>query len=166
MAGWHHWLNGCESEWTLGVGDGQGGLACCSSWGRKELDTAEQLNWTEQTDGNGCQLDLSANHFTIYTSIESLCCTPEIYIMFYVNLPQFEKRSTILKNHILGKLLKALNTQYDNIWFNHQCLWQGTWSYFRDEKTEVRRDKITELILYDWSMGEPRFKSVRDWPPY
>ena len=47
MAGWHHWLNGRESEWTLGVGDGQGGLACCDSWGRKELDTTERLNWTE-----------------------------------------------------------------------------------------------------------------------
>ena len=33
MAGWHHWLNGHESEWTPGVGDGQGGLACCNSWG-------------------------------------------------------------------------------------------------------------------------------------
>ena len=47
MAGWHHWLNGCESEWTPGVGDGQGGLACCNSWGRKESDTSERLNWTE-----------------------------------------------------------------------------------------------------------------------
>ena len=47
MAGWHHWLDGRESEWTPGVGDGQGGLACCDSWGRKELDTTEQLNWTE-----------------------------------------------------------------------------------------------------------------------
>ena len=46
MAGWHHWLNGCESEWTPGVGDGQGGLACCDSWGRKESDTTERLNWT------------------------------------------------------------------------------------------------------------------------
>ena len=35
MAGWHHWLDGCESEWTLGVGDGQGGLACCDSWDHK-----------------------------------------------------------------------------------------------------------------------------------
>ena len=43
----HHWLNGCESEWTPGVGDGHGGLACCNSWGRKELDTTERLNWTE-----------------------------------------------------------------------------------------------------------------------
>ena len=35
MVGWHHQLNGHEFEWTLGVGDGQGGLACCNSWGRK-----------------------------------------------------------------------------------------------------------------------------------
>ena len=45
MAGWHHGLNGRESEWTLGVGDGQGGLACCDSWGRKDLDRTERLNW-------------------------------------------------------------------------------------------------------------------------
>ena len=44
MAGWHHWLEGCESEWTPGVGDGQGGLVCCDSWGRKESDTTEQLS--------------------------------------------------------------------------------------------------------------------------
>ena len=44
MAGWHHWLNGREFEWTLEVGDGQGGLACCNSWGRKESDTTERLN--------------------------------------------------------------------------------------------------------------------------
>ena len=49
MAGWHHRLDGRESEWTLGVGDGQGGLACCDSWGHKESDTAERLNWTEDT---------------------------------------------------------------------------------------------------------------------
>ena len=47
MAWWHHWLDGRESEWTPGVGDGQGGLACCDSWSRKELDTTEWLNWTE-----------------------------------------------------------------------------------------------------------------------
>ena len=45
MAGWHHWLDGLESEWTPGVGDGLGGLACCDSWGRKESDTTERLNW-------------------------------------------------------------------------------------------------------------------------
>ena len=44
MAGWHHWLDGLESEWTPGVGDGQGGLVCCNSWGREESDTTEWLN--------------------------------------------------------------------------------------------------------------------------
>ena len=47
MVGWHHWLNGHEFGWTLGVGDGQGGLVCCSPWSRKESDRTEQLNWTE-----------------------------------------------------------------------------------------------------------------------
>ena len=47
MAGWHHQLDGREFEWTLGDGDGQGGLACCDSWGRRESDTTERLNWTE-----------------------------------------------------------------------------------------------------------------------
>ena len=47
MAGWHHWLDGHESEWTLGVGEGQGGLACCDSWGRKESDTTERLIWSD-----------------------------------------------------------------------------------------------------------------------
>ena len=50
MVRWHHWLDGHESEWTLGDGDGQGGLACCDSWGRKESDTTERLNWTEAKD--------------------------------------------------------------------------------------------------------------------
>ena len=47
MAGWHHWLDGHEFEWIPGVGDGQGGLACCDSRGRKESDTTERLIWSE-----------------------------------------------------------------------------------------------------------------------
>ena len=47
MTGWYHWLDGRDSEWTPGVGDGQGGLACCNSWDHKESDTTELLNWTE-----------------------------------------------------------------------------------------------------------------------
>ena len=48
MAGWHHGLDGCEFEWTPGAGDGQGGLACCSPWGCKELDWVTELNWINQ----------------------------------------------------------------------------------------------------------------------
>ena len=48
MAGWHRWLYGCESEWTLGVGDGQGGLACCDSWVAKSPhDWATDLIWSD-----------------------------------------------------------------------------------------------------------------------
>ena len=44
IAGWHYRLNAHESGWTPGVGDGQGGLACCDSWGHKESGTTERLN--------------------------------------------------------------------------------------------------------------------------
>ena len=47
MVGWHHWLDGHGFGWTPGVGDGQGGVVCCGSWGRKESNTTEWLNWTE-----------------------------------------------------------------------------------------------------------------------
>ena len=47
MAWWHHRLNGYGFEWTMGDGDGQGGLVCCDSWGHKESDTTEWLNWTD-----------------------------------------------------------------------------------------------------------------------
>ena len=59
MAGWHHRLDGHESEWTPGVGDGQGGLACCDSWDRKESDTTERLKWTE--------LNWMGSHNSCYT---------------------------------------------------------------------------------------------------
>ena len=48
MVGWHLRLNGHGFGWTLGVGHGQGGMACCSSRGRKESDMTEQLNWTDE----------------------------------------------------------------------------------------------------------------------
>ena len=57
MVGWHHRLDGLESEWTPGDGDGQGGLVYCSSWGRKESDTTDRLNCTE--------LNLYNNKYTI-----------------------------------------------------------------------------------------------------
>ena len=53
MAGWHYGLDGRESEWTPGDADGQGGLACCDSWGHKESDTTERLNWIELSGSDG-----------------------------------------------------------------------------------------------------------------
>ena len=86
MAGWHHWLDGPESEWTLGVCDGQGGLACCNSWGRKESDMTERLNWTEllssfQLVRSSCLLSAGVLHAFLCLKVDSWCtceerCTP------------------------------------------------------------------------------------------
>ena len=62
MAGWHHWPDEHESAWSTGVGDGQGGLACCDSWGCKELDTTERLNWL--TEGVQTTLENKMAYFT------------------------------------------------------------------------------------------------------
>ena len=66
MVGWHHRLNGHESEYTLGVGDGQGGLACCSPWGRKELDLTEQLNWTGPLQKNLSSIVIDTAHIILF----------------------------------------------------------------------------------------------------
>ena len=78
MAGWHHWLDGHGFGWSPGVGDGQGGLACCNSWGSKASDTTERLNWTE--------LMISAS-----ASKQSLLCDPQFLIL--------ASRGENIKNH-------------------------------------------------------------------
>ena len=61
MIGWHHRLNGHEFGWTPGVGDGQGGLVCCGSWGHKESNTTERLNWTELYEYESCTVKKADN---------------------------------------------------------------------------------------------------------
>ena len=70
MAGWHHRLDGHEFEWTPGVGDGQGGLACYDSWGCKESDTTERLNWTELPPAG---IMLNALHTASASGAQSCC---------------------------------------------------------------------------------------------
>ena len=60
---WHHWFDEREFEWTPGVGDGQGGLACCNAWGRKESDTTEWLKWTEL---NKCSTHILFSLFPVF----------------------------------------------------------------------------------------------------
>ena len=83
MVGWHHWLDGNGFEWALGVGDGQGSLACCSPGGRKELDTTEWLNGTEDCKHHyqhhlhqlhHCHHHHSRQHHVIIINITSSCC--------------------------------------------------------------------------------------------
>ena len=66
MAGWHHRLDGHESEWTQGVGDGQGGLACCDSWGRRVgHNWATELNWTDTIPSGVYTLILAFQFITL-----------------------------------------------------------------------------------------------------
>ena len=78
MAGWHHGLNGRKSEWTPGDGDGQGGLACCDSWGRKESDTTERLNWTELKYHFSCYLSVILKYVFYYIFVNSISAVVEI----------------------------------------------------------------------------------------
>ena len=65
--GWHYQLDGHEFEQALGVGDGQGSLACCSPWGQKELDMTEQLNWTDFGEGVDISRIWATTHFLFLT---------------------------------------------------------------------------------------------------
>ena len=94
MAGWYHWLDGHDSEWTPGVGDGQGGLACCDSWSRKESETTEHLNWTELTYKNFIlvylHLSLSCFYAPVATNFILTCYELHAILIFQVNYYFFE----------------------------------------------------------------------------
>ena len=88
MTGWHHWLNGREFEWTPGDGDGQGGLACCESWGHKESDTTKWLKWTELNWNSWKALFLVYVKMKVVQSCPTLCdpmdCTVQARILEWV----------------------------------------------------------------------------------
>ena len=74
MVGWHHWLDAHGFGWTPGVGDGQGGLVCCSSWAHKELDMTERLNWLIQSVFQ-CETDKECLHSL--SSTVKIFCSPQ-----------------------------------------------------------------------------------------
>ena len=116
MAGWHHWLDGRESEWTPGVGDGQGGLACCDSWGCKEFDTTEQLNWTELCYlGQGpwlCYLRSSRSLLVVKLGLRSLA-------LCKFNLYTLEVRKGSLLTHLDSSCMSPY-------WFyDHRKCWES-----------------------------------------
>ena len=92
MAGSHHPLDGHEFEWTPGVGVGQGGLACCDSWGRKELDMTERLNWTELMWVEGIRLVFSLRMGGFLFSLHSV--TTKNHILAFLH--------KVVKNPVLS----------------------------------------------------------------
>ena len=83
MARWHHRLDGREFEWTPVVGDGQGGLACFDSWGHKESDTTERLNWTELTEPNLARKLMKGIVVAINQNLQNKNCILCLFHSFY-----------------------------------------------------------------------------------
>ena len=71
MVGWHHQLDEHEFEQAMGVGDGQGSLACCSPWGHKESDMTERLNWTETMRDHGSVKQSCPRNLSIFSNREA-----------------------------------------------------------------------------------------------
>ena len=83
IVGWHHWLDGHESEWTPGVGDGQGGLVCCDSWGCKESDMTEQLNWTDACPAAMWELEFKNDGLGLLAKCQKCCLRFFVCFFFF-----------------------------------------------------------------------------------
>ena len=99
MAGWHHWLDGHESGWIPGVGDGQGGLACCDSWGRKESNTTEWLNWTELN----LQESIFPYNLALFfaSHVSTICIFSPVYWMYLYSCLQLNWSSFLFGHFFL-----------------------------------------------------------------
>ena len=108
LVGWHHRRDGHVIGWTPGVGDGQGGLACCSPWCGKESDTTEWLNWTE------------LNLCPYFKSILLAVVFPPSSLYFYVSLARVKLPCTIRNNLIWTSFIfpwRSLSTYKDHLWY-------------------------------------------------
>ena len=87
MVGWHHWLNGHEFEQALGVGDGQGSLACCSPWGRKESDTTELLNWPKGIGADKSTFSpVEQSNWSVYKGFQSSQILMLLFSLFILHI--------------------------------------------------------------------------------
>ena len=159
MAGWHHQLDGREFGWITGVGDGQGGLACCNSWGRKESDTNEGLNWTEVSSSSPVWVaypplspsriqGLSNRGVVFYLSVFKLACDSlqgrDDYLSFWVVECLFQCRT----HHI--SLIRSTCISFQI------CQWQNmdfhTWVLpifkygLKQKPSGITHDWVAELV--------------------
>ena len=109
MVGWHHRLNGHQFGWTPGVGDRQGGLAYCGSWGHKELDTTEWLNWTELLLGR-----------KVMTNLESILKSRDITLPTKVHLVKGIVFPLVMYGYEIWTIKKAEHQRIDA--FELSCL--------------------------------------------
>ena len=116
MFGWHHRLNGHEFEQAPGVGDGQGGLVCCSSWGCKESDMTEPLNWTELRR-------LLRVPWTERRSNQSVL--KEIYPKIFIGRTDVEAETPILWPCDVKSRLNGKDPNSGKDWRQEEKGWQG-----------------------------------------
>ena len=160
-AGWHHGLDGCDSECTPGDGDGHGGLACCNSWGPKESDTTERLNWNELNWTVGCEC---------WTIKKAECWRIDIFELWCwrrpLRVPWTTRRTnqSILKEispeYSLEGLMWKLKLQY----FVHQMWRTDFWKrklWYIDtmEYYSAVKKNTFESVLMRWMKLEPIIQS-------
>ena len=132
MAGWHHWLDGRESEWTLGVGDGQGGLVCWDSWGHKESDMTERLDWTELSKCTGHRKHPlpTTQEKTLHMDITRWSILKSDWL--YSLQPKMEKLYTVSKNK------------------TGSWLWLKSWTLYCQIQLKLKKvGKTTRPFRYD-----------------
>ena len=143
MVGWHHLLNGHGYGWTLGVGDGQGGLACCGSWGRKESDMTEWLNWTEQNRKKSIK---SANIWRLNnTLLNNQQITEEI---------KKEIKICIEKN-------VNENTTTQKLWDSGKAVLRGQWIAIQTYLKKQEKNQINNLTLHLKKLEKEEMKNPR-----
>ena len=165
MVGCHHWLNGHEFEQASGVGDGQGSLACCSSWGRKELDTTKQLNWVQLPD----------NYWDFVLPVPRDALTAVIlWVLYAVTSPAQWPKYRLLCEVLLLKDLRfqatwglcEMSPKYD------YCCCVGPWKRFLQKAVSLqsptnspKRQHINlHLILVDSLFPWRLFSVTMPWP--
>ena len=148
MTGWHHWLDGPESQWTLGVGDGQGGLACCDSWGRKESATTERLIWSDLS----CVLPSTFVYFKqktfCFKRMHVVKCQKEYTLK---SIPSSLSISQMLASHFSRELpltgFSDLRLEY--LAFDPCLLWEKEWNVHKATRF-LGFDKFGNLHTGNW----------------
>ena len=116
MVGWHHWLDGHKFEQALGVRDGQGSLACCSPWSRKESDPTERLNWSELR-GNLGTFERSAK-----VSRGQILCKQILYLQFpFVFFPEIHRLEKVSLIFYRFSLIIYLSKNKNLISYPREC---------------------------------------------
>ena len=140
MVGWQHWLDGHEFEYTPGAGDGQGSLACCRTWGCKEWDTTQPLNWTELISYDILELISEKNFITIFSC---LSCKSSGHQWRLATL-KISLYASLFKKHILSFMLSLSTSVYPiNKRFQYSSKYYDSFPFINETINQSKRSSIT-----------------------